>query len=175
MQTFRRLHRKDKDPIFYGRTLANRFDSPNQSFGVLYIASDVHCAFIETFGQATGIHSVTENDLRDRSLAELRPLRAMRLIDLASSGALARIGADSRLFSGSHAVAQRWSAALRAHPLQPDGILYPARHDPPRTACAIFEPPATLFEVAAKGCLLDTVNQHLLGEILDLYDFSLNT
>jgi hypothetical protein len=34
-----------------------------------------------------------------------------------------RVGADGRLFTGSHKIAQQWSAALRAHPCKPDGSI----------------------------------------------------
>jgi hypothetical protein len=50
-----------------------------------------------------------------------------------------RIGADARLFSGDHEIAQRWSKFLHDHPLRPDGILYPSRLDPEKHALALFE------------------------------------
>jgi hypothetical protein len=100
-------------------------------------------------------------------------LRPMKLIDLSNSGGLARLGADSRLFSGSHAVAQRWSAALRKHPSKPDGILYPARHDAARNACAIYECPPSVFKLDAKGSLLEQQQVALLGAILDCYGFAI--
>ncbi len=62
-------------------------------------------------------------------MAHLELLRPMKLIDLSNAGVLARVGAGSRLFSGSHAVAQQWSGAFREHPIKPDGTLYPARQD----------------------------------------------
>ena len=111
-----RLHAKGKNPLSFGRTGGNRFDSPDFTYGVLYSGLDEYCSFIETYGQTTGIRTVTERALDGRHLAHLELLCPMKLIDLSNSGGLARIGADSRLFSGSHAVAQRWSAALRGHP-----------------------------------------------------------
>jgi hypothetical protein len=86
---------------------------------------------------------------------------------------LARIGADGRLMDGSHAVAQRWSAALRKHPMNPAGILYRARHDPAKLAFAIFECSVDVFMVTPKGSLRDPRNLKLLGEILDHYQFGL--
>lgn len=168
-----RLHAKGKTPLFFGRTRGNRFDSPDSSYGVLYAGLDEHGSFIETYGQTTGIRTVTESALDGRHLAHLKLLSPMRLIDLSNSGGLARIGADSRLFSGSHAVAQRWSAALRGHPGKPDGILYPARHDAARNACAIYECSLSVFELHAKGSLLENQHSALLGAILDCYGFAL--
>jgi hypothetical protein len=107
-----------------------------------------------------------------RLSAEKRPVRPMKLIDLSNSEGLARAGADSCLFSSSHAVAQRWSVAFREHPIQPDGILYPARHDAARNACAIYECLPSVFKLHAKGSLLEHQHVALLGAILDCYGFA---
>jgi hypothetical protein len=171
--TLFRLHMKGKSPMFFGRTGGNRFDSPDLSFGVLYTGLDEYCSFIETFGQSTGIRTVTETALEARHLAHLGLLRPLTLVDLSNSGGLARVGADSRLFSGSHAVAQRWSRALRDHPCNPDGLLYPARHDAARNACAIYECAPSGFTLSGKGSLLEHQHASLLGAILDCYGFGL--
>jgi len=169
--TLFRLHDRGKGPLFFGRTGRNRFDAPDGSFGVLYAAMDEHCAFIETFGQSTGIRIVTRAELERRVLSELKLRQPLTLIDLARSGGLARIGADGRLLTGSHAVAQQWSAALRQHPVQPAGLLYPARHDIARFACALFDMPASTFQLTNTGSLADPQHSVLLGQILDVYGF----
>jgi hypothetical protein len=168
-----RIYRSDRDPLFFGRTCESRFDAPDDSFGVLYLGMDLPCAFIEAFAQTTGIRQISRERIQDKSLAEIEILHPLRLIDLCTSGGLARIGADAGLYSGDHAVSQRWSAALRHHPTKPDGILYPARHDPARTACAIFDHPASTFRVKPRGSLLDSANTATLAAILDAYDFGL--
>src|SRR5437899_10553083 len=63
--------------------------------------------------------TVTRRALDQRHLSYLKIAAPLTLIDLAGSGGLTRIGADARLLGGSHAVAQRWSAALRNHPTKP--------------------------------------------------------
>jgi hypothetical protein len=168
-----RLHRAGLSPLYFGKTRDSRFDSPDGSFGVLYSGEDEYCCFIETCGQSTGIASVSGAYLDERHLAEMKLTAPMNLIDLASSGGLARIGADGRLMDGSHDVAQRWSAALRKHPSRPDGILYRARHDPAKLAFAIFECPPTAFAVSSRGSLRDSGNVRLLASILKHYDFGL--
>ena len=168
-----RFHDRDYGPIFFGRTGNYRFDAPDQSFGVLYAGRDEFCAFIEIFGQSTGIRVVTRAALERRHLSYLTTRVPLTLIDLVSSGGLARIGADARLFSGSHAIAQRWSAALRDHPKRPVGLLYPARHDPPRGACAFFDLPESTFESENTGSLIEAGHVGLLGKILDHYNFGL--
>ncbi len=170
---FYRIHDRNYGPLFFGKTGRNRFDSPDRSFGMLYVGLDEYCAFIETFGQSTGISAVTRTALEQRHLSYLKIAQPLSLIDLAASGGLARIGADARLLSGSHAIAQRWSAALRNHPTKPAGLLYPARHDVAKIACALFDLPDSVFEVTNAGSLLDPRHAALLASILDTYDFGL--
>jgi RES domain len=76
-----RLHARGKNPLFFGRTGGNRFDSPDRSYGVLYAGRDEYCSFIETFGQTTGIRTVTATALEGLHLAHLELLRPMKLID----------------------------------------------------------------------------------------------
>ena len=170
---FSRIHNQHDGPVFFGKTGRNRFDSPDGSFGVLYVGLDEFCAFIETFGQSTGIRTVTRRALERRNLSYLRTTESLTVIDLASTGSLARIGADARLFSSSHAVAQRWSAALRQHPAKPAGLVYPARHDAARRSCALFDLPGSVFTVTSAGSLLEPQHAALLAAILDTYDFGL--
>jgi hypothetical protein len=135
-----RTHLRVDDPFYFGRTGRNRFDDPSGKYAVLYAARDPFGAFIETFGQVTGRRTVGVGDLKRRYLTEFYPSPPLILVDLVTSGCLARIGADSRLFAGSRAVAQRWSRAIHEHPDRPevDGILYPARHNHTRAAVAVF-------------------------------------
>lgn len=130
-----RLYPIDLEPIHFGKdpSKAGRFGAPDGRYGVLYASEDEFGAFVESFGRDTGVRAVDEIDLLDRGLARIEARRALSLVDLTGKG-LARIGADARLFAGDHGVARRWSAALRQHPLRPDGIRYPCRHDPSRGA-----------------------------------------
>jgi hypothetical protein len=116
---------------------------------------------------------VTRRALAQRHLSYLEVTEPLTLIDLAASGGLARIGADARLLSGSHAIAQRWSASLRNHPSKPAGLVYPARHDTARNACALFDLSDSILQVTNAGSLLDPQHALLLATILDTYDFGL--
>src|SRR5580698_9956045 len=113
--SFFRSHDRDRSPLNFGRTGRNRFDDPLGFYSVLYAGRDIFAAFIETFGQDTGIRTLTTEELRSRSLTEFYPADPLVLVDLASTGCLARIGADSGLFAGERAVAQRWSRAIYEH------------------------------------------------------------
>src|SRR5277367_1230089 len=134
-----RTHGINRNPVYFGRGGQHRFDSPDGSYGVLYAGCDEYCAFIETFARAAGAATITTTELKGRCLAELKGTRTLRLLDLTQSGTLVRLGADSRLFSGDHAISRAWSKALYEHPLKIDGLLYPSRLDPARHALALFE------------------------------------
>ncbi len=168
-----RIHRAAHAPLFFGTSRANRFDAPAGEFGVLYVGGDPHCAFIETFGHATGTLSVSEAELRARRLSTVRASRELRLVDLRGEG-LARMGADAELTSGAdYRLSQRWALAIHEHPRRPDGLVYRARHDPARTSVAIFERVAPELTAAPGAALLDPTNTALLGQILNTYKFGL--
>lgn len=169
--TLFRVHRTDRDPAFWGTTGDNRFDAPSGEFGVLYAATDEHGAFIETCGDMLG-RALTTRFLAHRGWARVTPARDLRLVDLSGPG-LARIGADERLCSGEHDIAQQWSLALWRHRAEVDGLHYRARHDPSRMSVALFDRAAPTVAVVREGGLMDERHRPLLAELLDTYHFSL--
>jgi len=172
-----RHHQTVNDPIHFGASGLNRFDDPDcakgATFGVLYVGEAPHCCFIESCGSTTGVPGVSGAYLDARSVAKLELIEELRFVDLASSGGLAHVGADGRLFTGSYKVAQRWSAALRLHPSKPDGIRYLSRHDPTRVAYAIFTRPPSSFKVTSMGSLTAYANRVLLNQLLRDYNVDL--
>jgi hypothetical protein len=168
-----RIHRSVQAALFFGRTATYRFDDPAGGFGVLYAGDRPECAFIETFGHATGVRAVTTGELGLRSLSEICTTRPLRLVDLTGPG-LPRLGADNRLCSGGgYKIAQAWSAALQAHPEAPDGLLYLACHDPSVRSVALFDRAASVCSEHLIGVLGDPALAGLLGRILDHYKFGL--
>ncbi len=160
-----RVHRIDRNAVFFGRTRNNRFDDPSQEFGVLYAAEDVHGAFAETFGDvpALSVHALTAN-----GYSTIRLGRPLHLADLRGNGLL-RLGADMRLCAGEHADAQQWSRAIWFHPANVDGLCYPARHDPSRTALALYDRAEAALSAVAGGAFQDPSNTELTARILDHY------
>ena len=117
-----RHHQIALDPIYFGTTGKNRFDDPDcpagHSLGVLYAAEDEHGAFIESCEISARAPAVSGAYLDARALARLEVTEDLRFVDLFTTGDLTRIGADSRLFAGSHTIAKQWSAVLTIPPLQ---------------------------------------------------------
>jgi hypothetical protein len=166
-----RSHPARHGAIYFGRNRAHRFDAPAGEYGVLYVGADPHVAFIESF-QIAGIHpAVTESKLAERALSRIRIRRPVRLVDLAGSGGLTRIGADARIFTAGYSVSQRWSRAIQNHPEEPDGILYRPRHDPARFAAAFFDRIEAQVAAETTGLWLD--QKAVLGEVLDAYRIAL--
>jgi len=166
-----RSHPTRRGAIYFGRKRAYRFDAPDGEYGVLYAGADPHVAFIESF-QIAGIHPVvTESKLKERSLSRIRIRGPVRLVNLAESGALTRIGADARIFTASHTVSQRWSRAIQTHPEGPDGILYRPRHDPARLAAAFFDRIAQQVTTETLGTWLD--QRIVLADVLNTYGVAL--
>lgn len=165
-----RSYRDENTPVFFGATGANRWDSPDKDYAVLYLGGDEYCAFMESIGRgALRTRFVPGSQLRGTALAQIRFTATLRLIDMVTSGGLTRLGAENSLTGGSgYRNSQRWSRALRSHPSKPDGVYYRSRHDPARIACALFDHCAAAVEVAAElGPWAD--QPALLGNILDHY------
>ena len=128
-------------------------------------------AFIETHGQRMGVNAVTEAELRARCLTVLTPARLLSLVDLTGPG-LAKLGADNRLATADHEIAQRWSRAVWEHPAQSDGILFRSRHDPSRISIAIFDRGIN-WQQKSLGSLMESSNTALLTALLEQYHFAL--
>jgi hypothetical protein len=178
--SFFRSHLRHHSPIYFGCTGRNRFDDPFGGYSVLYAGHDIFAAFIETFGQDTGVRTLTTDELRSRTLTEFYPANPLLLVDLASTGCLARIGTDSRLFAGERPVAQRWSRAIYEHPSANvagvHGILYPARHNHTRHAVAIFNRknlPRLEVIRSRSWYEQEAESRSNLAVVLNLYGFSL--
>jgi hypothetical protein len=172
-----RHHQKIHDPVYFGTKGDYRFDDPKcpalGSFGVLYAGADPECCLLESCGSTTGVPAVSGTYLDERSIAKLELTETLCFIDLVSDGGLSSIGADGRLTTGSYAVAQQWSAALKKHPCKPDGIRYHSRHAPERIAYAIYERPPTAFKVTSIGSFTDVTNEALFKRVLKTYKFAL--
>lgn len=137
---FFRIYREvHTSPMFFGKTLDYRFDSASGACGVLYASPVLEGAFVETFMQELGRATISKKELQERLVAILRPKRTLRFIDLVAKGSQMRLGLDGRICTGSYTVSQAWSDALREHPVKPDGILFPSRHELNVPSCAIFE------------------------------------
>jgi hypothetical protein len=175
-RTWYRLHACAHGALFFNRQPVARFNAPAGEYGTMYMGSELACCFVETFGQldtpaGTTVRSVSQAQLLAASLSEIVPLRPLALVDLIGPG-LRRLDADARLFAGNHAEAQQWGRAFWSHPQQPDGLLFPARHDPSLLSVALFDRAQAAVQAGIPQSL-GALSLAVLGALLDRYDFSL--
>ena len=171
MQSWFRLHRPHRQALHNGRTGRSRFDAPTGEYGVLYAAADPFGSFAETVEIQRDLNTIPASVLAERVLTRIDAGRPLRLIDLTGSG-LSRIGADARLTTGSHAIAQQWSRAMWAHAAAPDGITYRCRHDPARLSVALFDRTERSVQAVKLGSLSDSQLIDVLAAIMQEYHVS---
>ena len=128
------------DPVHFDRSGLSRLNAPDGKYGVLYAAQDIRGAFAETFLRNPGQTMLTLGQISKKARVQLLTMREFRLVKLGGIG-LARLGATAEIIHGPQPcdTPQAWSGALRAHPSQPDGIAYTARHDDESTCFALFD------------------------------------
>lgn len=119
-----RSHDTAYGAVFFGKGMSYRWDAPKGVYGVLYLGGDPYCAFMESIGRGVlRSRFVPKAELERRGLSQIALKRPLRLIDMVTSGGLARLGTEASLTSGAgYRNSQRWSQALRDHPEKPDGI-----------------------------------------------------
>lgn len=161
-----RIHRRDQDAVFFGRTGDNRFDAPDGSYGVCYAAPTLEGAFAETCLRDVGARFVSRSYLAERAYSAIALVGELRLVALHGAG-LAQVGATSAVTSGDHAMARRWSDALHWHSAQVDGIAYRANHDNGELCAALFERCRDRLGATQAQGLLDDRAQ--LAALLDRY------
>lgn len=173
-ETLWRIYRNEyPEPLFFGKRVHNRFDSPEGEFGVCYCAVDRYGAFVETFGHSAGTNLLTREALAARSLVEVEVTTLVTLIDLTGEG-LKKVGADSRLTGGSdYGLSQEWAEAFYEHPGEFDGIYYRSRNDPSRMSAAIFERSSEKLVVKRAVVLGDQEGLEEVMDVIDHYGFGL--
>jgi hypothetical protein len=138
--TLHRFFSQAFEPIHFDRSSGGRLNAPDASYGVLYAAETVNGAFAETFLRQPGRQQIPSDLLARKAQVRLRVTRELILVRLAGPG-LAAVGATAEITHGGppYGAAQAWSAALRAHPIDADGIAYTARHDDSELCYAIYD------------------------------------
>lgn len=132
---------------------------------MLYASPLLDGAWVETFMQELGRTTVSTKELSERPIAVIEPKRPLRLIDLCARGGQMKLGLDGRICTGSYAISQAWSDALRDHPANVDGILFPSRHELSVPSCAIFETAKSELTWTRWGTLDEP---HLVAELARL-------
>jgi len=173
-----RIHRSHHAPLYFARaddpTLRQRWDSPDASYGVCYMAEEAHIAFAETLLRDLTLDALPESELEVRSLARLRVRKPLRVVAMHGKPLRAQ-GADASVVQGPYPTAWTWSAAFHAHPDRPDGIRCRARHDDSGFSVALFERARDKVEHLDSVELLDPRLGRELAGWLDRYEVGLTS
>lgn len=74
------------DPIYFDRSVLGRFNAPDGSYGVLYVAQEIHGAFAETFLRSPGHSLIDPAFLHRKAYVRIRLEKALRLIRMTGPG-----------------------------------------------------------------------------------------
>jgi RES domain len=165
-----RIHLTARGPKFFGRTGSWRFDSPDGSYGTLYLGMSAEACFVETL--LRGLNGfVAQSELHVRSFCRFAAIRDLRLVRLYGPDMVA-LGATSGVSANpDYGLCQRWSQALHSHFEAPDGILYKSNYDNDELALVLFD---RAHDAIDSGSSTPVMNDHpLLGRILDRYKASI--
>jgi hypothetical protein len=173
-----RMHRRRLGALFFGpRTDLNdrgRWDAPDDSFGICYLAEAAHTAFAETMLRELDRDQVSEvGDLAPRSLARLVVEQPLRLARMHGAG-LRRMKATAAVVQGPYEITWEWSRAIHGHPEGVAGISYRARHDDDGLSIALFQREESALRSLDSTPLLDPSLAADLGAWLDRYDIGLS-
>jgi hypothetical protein len=158
------------DPLEFDYRADHRFNAPEGDYGILYLGSDAHCVFIETFDDPARLR-VPATKLEEQWFCVVSTTRPLRLVDLTGSG-LRTIGADGRLCTGTYAITRLWAVALWQHPAQVDGLYYLSRNDPSRRNLALFDRAGSVLQMHSTFRL--KARATLLASILDTYQLTVS-
>ena len=136
-----RVHHGIRSATEVLREAVFRWDDPSQSYGVIYVATDLRCCLAEVFCRSGTSSAVTVSDeyLRTRRISHLSSVRPLRLVDLTSPALVALTGLDTRIcVTEDYDLCQRWCSAFFHHRARFDGIRYQSRLLPLGVSVALF-------------------------------------
>jgi hypothetical protein len=165
-----RIHSSVNNPKFFGRSKTWRFDSPDESYGTLYLGMSAEACFAETL--LRGLSGfVARSELEIRSLCRFTAVRELRLVrvhgpHIAMLAATAGVAANP-----DYGLCQRWSRALHSHRQRPDGIIYKSNYDNDELVSVLFDRAHDAIDRGSSSPIMSDVQ--LLGRILNRYRASI--
>lgn len=73
-----RSHLMTKGAFYFGTAMAYRWDAPAGEYGVLYLGSDIYCAFMESIGRgALKTRLVPRVQVQQRGVSQIRATRPL--------------------------------------------------------------------------------------------------
>ena len=162
---------------YFGRSGTNRFDALKNDFGVLYVASSIHCSFVEVWLRCPNPRNaaliIDRAELAIRSIAQFKLNATLKLVDLTGFG-LGRLGLDAAIIATrKYKITGVWSSAFHAHPSRPDGILYSSRLNPGLRCIALFERAAAKIDLVRDERLDGKAGRRMIAPSFKHFDVGL--
>jgi hypothetical protein len=131
-----------------------RFDAPTGEFGVTYINRDRLATFAETYAEGSRVLAKSEAGRRRSRLSSTRPLRLLRMDEMAVAAAF---GLDNRISTEKpYDRTQAWGAAWHAWYPELDGIVFLGRKSAPhRNLCLYLDRCADALSFTTDGTLAE--------------------
>jgi hypothetical protein len=160
----------------------SRFSDPRigepsyDPYGTLYIGESFEVCVLETIIRDSGIGlegkalPISEDDLSQWSIAELKASEPMRFLDLTGGGAVALQIPTDAIRAKDHSLGQAWSEAIHNHPDAPDGLIFSSRLNEQRNA-AVFSRAIGPLAVIGTQRIIDMQDE--LAELLEKYKIAL--
>ena len=159
-EIWRRMYQtRHPDPLGWRPGLSRFSDPTGTVFSLIYLGSSAKVAFVETIlrdrADGRGADCIVKMaEIEKRSLASLRPIVDLHLVDLTGDGPV-RMGVPSDVVGArNQGLARVWSEAFYAHPDQPDGVYYPSRLNEEH-CIALYDRTVSKVETVAAPRLLD--------------------
>lgn len=156
--------------------LALKLLSRRAGYGTIYIGESFEVCVLEAIIRDSGIGlegaaiPISESELSQWSIAELRPSKSMRLLDLTGGGAVAFQIPTDAIRAKDHSLGQAWSEAIYNHSDAPDGLLFSSRLNK-QTNAAVFSRALEELDVIGMQRMIDMEDE--LAEFLDKYKIAL--
>lgn len=146
-------------PFYFGADGLNRYDCPNKSYGVMYLANDLPTVLMESVFHKHRWHTgkprlITQTELANRIVRLVGVHEGLVLADLTKPNVVASVlGLNlSQISSRRYGQTQRVSAEVHAlnvvGTLPMDGLIYPSRNNPGADCIALFDRAAHKIRLA---------------------------
>ncbi len=145
-----RIHSRSRPPAEFAATVptaarGGRFDSPDGSYGVLYVSDSLEGAVAEVLLRDIplvdyGARAIPVRAVQDKTLSVLETVRELEVVMLHGAGASA-VGQGlwlTKSDSADYSLTRAWGAAIRLVAPTGAGFEWRARHDEDRLAFVLF-------------------------------------
>lgn len=159
VETLKRWQRRAWPSALYFGTGDGRYNAPDGSFGVCYMADKAVSALAESYGRLMhreGLKFIDASDIENARMCLIRPRRTLRFVDVGKLLGMLHMTLDVSV-GEDYRVTQRVMACLYALARDEfDGVCYFSRHFPSADFCyAVWESDEERFDDAGMQNLAD--------------------